>query len=122
VCGVDYRTAYLVVGIAVRQASQEGLRGIDLDGERLDRAAVEYRGKTLGLTGRDLTEILDPTHIVATRTVTGGAAPGLVEKMAEDCENKANSLMAGVRSRRESIQSAEKTLLAAAAALIEGES
>ena len=88
-CDVDYRTAYQIVGIAVRQASQEGLRGIDLDGERLDRAAVEFRGKPLGLTGRDLTDVLDPARIVATRTVTGGAAPELVEKMAEDCVDKA---------------------------------
>lgn len=120
-CKVDYRTAYQVVGIAVRGASQEGLRGVDIDGERLDRAAVEFRGEGLGLTGRDLTDVLDPARIVATRTVTGGAAPGLVEAMAKDCEDKANTLMAAVGRRRESIESAEKELLAASAALIEGE-
>jgi argininosuccinate lyase len=37
-CAVDYRTAYLVVGDAVRTASSDGLRGIDLTGGMLDRA------------------------------------------------------------------------------------
>ncbi|MFD2356558.1 hypothetical protein ACFSTC_55835 [Nonomuraea ferruginea] len=59
-CRVDYRTAYQVVGIAVREASREGLRGIDLDAARLESAAQQYAGISLGLEGRDLTEILDP--------------------------------------------------------------
>lgn len=120
-CEVDYRTAYQIVGIAVRQASREGLRGVDLDGERLDRAAEQFRGTPLGLTGRDLTEILDPARIVATRTVTGGAAPDLVEAMAKDCIDKAAEYLTAVRARRESIRVAEQDLLAASAALIEGE-
>ena len=51
-CGLDYRTAYQVVGVAVRTAHQAGLRGIDLDGAMLDAAAAEYTGRPLGLTGR----------------------------------------------------------------------
>jgi argininosuccinate lyase len=121
-CAVDYRTAYQIVGIAVRRASREGLRGVDLDGALLDEAAVEFRGTPLGLTGVDLTEVLDPSRIVATRTVTGGAAPGLVEVMAKDCIEKAAGYQAGVRARRESVQLAEQQLLAASAALIEGAS
>ena len=45
----------------------------------LDAAAAEYTGRPLGLTGRDLTEVLDPRQIVATRTAAGGAAPEVVE-------------------------------------------
>ena len=38
-CDLDYRTAYQVVGVAVRAAHAAGLRGLDLDGARLDAAA-----------------------------------------------------------------------------------
>ena len=39
-------------------------------------------GRTIGLTGRDLSEVLDPRRIVATRTAAGGAAPPVVDGMA----------------------------------------
>ena len=38
-CAVDYRTAYQVVGIAVRDANAAGLRGIDITAPELDAAA-----------------------------------------------------------------------------------
>ena len=44
-CGLDYRTAYQVVGVAVRTAHEAGLRGIDLDGQMLDAAAQQYAGR-----------------------------------------------------------------------------
>ena len=50
--GIDYRTAYRVVGHAVREASAAGLRGVDVDGTLLDRAAVAVTGQPLGLAGR----------------------------------------------------------------------
>src|SRR4030081_2118025 len=52
-CGVDYRTAYLVVGRAVSRAGREGLRGVDITGEMLDQAALEQIGRRLGLAGSD---------------------------------------------------------------------
>ena len=77
-CEVDYRTAYQVVGTAVRRAAAEGLRGVDVTGAMLDRAAEETHGRPLGLEGRDLSEVLDPREIVMTRTSPGGAAPAVV--------------------------------------------
>ena len=44
-CAVDYRTAYFIVGRAVRAASRRGQRGVDLTGEMLDEAAVEQTGR-----------------------------------------------------------------------------
>ncbi len=84
-CGVDYRTAYLVVGRAVTRAGREGLRGVDLTGEMLDRAAVEQIGRPLGLSGSNLAAILDPRAIVQTRSAPGGAAPEVVTRMAAGC-------------------------------------
>ena len=41
-CGVDYRTAYQVVGDAVREASRDGMRGVDLDGDGSTRPRSQY--------------------------------------------------------------------------------
>ncbi len=88
-CGVDYRTAYLIVGTAVRRAAADGLRGVDVTGEMLDEAAREVAGRPLGLAGRDLTQILDPRAIVLTRVAPGGAAPEVVHGMAAEVRAEA---------------------------------
>ena len=116
-CRLDYRTAYQVVGVAVRSAHEAGLRGIDLDGAMIDAAAQQYTGRTLGLAGTDLSEVLDPRRIVATRTAVGGAAPEVVEAMAASCSEQAARLLATARASRGDFARAERTLLEAAAAL-----
>ncbi|MDQ1628315.1 MAG: argininosuccinate lyase [Actinomycetota bacterium] len=119
-CGLDYRTAYQVVGIAVRTAHEAGLRGVDLDGAMLDAAAKDYTGQTIGLTGTDLTQVLDPRHIVETRTAAGGAAPAVVEQMAASCNREAQELRGAVRARRDGFQAARRRLLETAGALAAG--
>jgi argininosuccinate lyase len=110
-CGVDYRTAYLVVGTAVRRASREGLRGVDLTGEMLDTAARDEMGIDLGLSGRDLTEILDPRAIVLTRDSPGGAAPDVVRAMAADRRRAASSALERARVEERAMDAAEAALL-----------
>jgi argininosuccinate lyase len=117
-CAVDYRTAYQVVGLAVRGASREGLRGIDIDGARLDAAAVEHTGAPLGLTGRDLREVLDPRQIVRTRTAEGGAAPEVVEQMAVGCHREAQELATLATGSLDGFDRSEHELLSAAADLV----
>ena len=117
-CGLDYRTAYQIVGAAVRSAHAEGLRGVDLDGERLDTAAEEYCGRRLGLAGADLTQVLDPRHIVETRTAAGGAAPPVVEAMAHDCARQAVELRTTARARGEAFAESRRALLEAASAVV----
>ena len=119
-CDLDYRTAYQVVGVAVRTASTSGLRGIDLTGAMLDAAALEHAGRTIGLTGTDLSEVLDPRHIVATRTAAGGAAPPVVEGMAVDCIEAARDLSALALARLAGFDTARRTLLDTAAAVAAG--
>ncbi len=119
-CGVDYRTAYQVVGTAVRRASGAGLRGLDLDGAMLDAAAVECRGAPLGLTGRDLREVLDPRAVVQTRTGLGGAAPSVVEAMARDCTERAGSQRARAADLLASHGAAETALIREAEAVVAG--
>jgi len=117
---VDYRTAYQVVGVAVREANAAGLRGIDLDGERLDAAAVEHTGRAIGMAGRDLTEVLDPRRIVETRTAEGGAAPPVVEQMAADCRRRAGEFARLAAARTAGFTEAERMLLTTAGAFATG--
>jgi argininosuccinate lyase len=114
-CGLDYRTAYQVVGVAVRTAHEAGLRGVDLDGRMLDEAARQYAGRELGLAQVDLSEVLDPRRIVATRTAAGGAAPEVVQAMAASCTGQAGDLRAAVQATRAHFVEADRALLAAAA-------
>lgn len=119
-CDVDYRTAYEVVGIAVRTANAAGLRGVDLDGSMLDAAATQHTGRPIGLTGRDLSEVLDPRRIVATRTAPGGAAPSVVEAMAASCRAQAAELLDLARRRRSEFRDGERRLVERATAVTEG--
>ena len=50
-CGVDYRSAYDVVGRTVREASRQGIPGRHITGAMLDEAAIAETGRALG-TGR----------------------------------------------------------------------
>jgi len=113
-CEIDYRSAYRVVGHAVRQASAEGRRGGDIDGALLDAAATEVTGRPLGLAGRDLSAVLDPWQIVASRTTLGGAAPGEVTRMADQAEAEARELAREARRWRDAYQAAEEALVATA--------
>ena len=112
-CQVDYRSAYLIVGAAVRRASADGRRGVDVTGEMLDEAAQEQLGHRLGLAGRDLSEVLDPRAIVLTRALPGGAAPSVVREMAAECQAEATHARAAAEERRRHFDSAEARLLEA---------
>jgi argininosuccinate lyase len=113
-CGVDYRTAHRVVGHAVREASAAGLRGADLDGLMLDRAAMSVTGRPLHLAGHDLSAVLDPRQIVQGRTARGGAAPGEVTRMAAQVRAQAAERAAGARRWRQAYQRAQDELIAIA--------
>jgi argininosuccinate lyase len=119
-CDVDYRTAYEVVGVAVREASAAGLRGVDVTGARLDAVAVDLVGRPLGLADRDLTEVLDPRHIVETRTAAGGAAPPVVEDMAASCSASATEFAELAHVRRSDFRAASTALVDRAAEAASG--
>ena len=80
-CRVDYRSAYVVVGRTVREASRQGIAGRHITGAMLDEAAMAETGQSWGLAAKDLTAALDPRAIIETRIGTGGAAPAAVESM-----------------------------------------
>ena len=115
--GVDYRTAYNVVGQAVRAASRQGLRGLDITPEMLDDAASEVCDRRLGLDAAALAEALDPRRIVATRRATGGASPGEVKSMAEEFTAQAAQLRARAVEAQKRYAQTEEALLAQARTL-----
>jgi len=114
-CELDYRTAYVLVGNAVRTANAAGLRGLDIDAAMLDVAA----GGPLGLDGDDLAVVLDPRRIVETRTAAGGAAPPVVEAMAGDCARRARGLGEQAEARLRGFHESSTALLDTAAAFVD---
>jgi argininosuccinate lyase len=90
--GIDYRTAYRVVGETVKAASRKGLRGIDIDSQAIDEAAQRLGVRPLTLDPAELAVALDPRAIVATRTASGGAAPDIVAAMAKQNAEQAVDL------------------------------
>ncbi len=116
--GIDYRTAYRVVGQAVRAASLRGLSGLGIDAAILDEAAEQVCGRPLGLDGAGLAEALDPRRIVATRRAVGGAAPAEVRAMAESFAAHADRLRARAQQAREQFAKTEERLVAQAEAQI----
>ena len=113
-CRLDYRSAYRIVGHAVRTAADQGLRGVDIDAAALDAAALAVLGRSLGVDGAALSRALDPRKVVRTRTARGGAAPAEVARMVATCTDEAGDLSRQARMRQEHFRHAEQALIAAA--------
>ena len=111
VTGLDYRSAYRIVGATVRRASQLGLRGIDITTAMVDEAAQEICEHALGVDPDQLAEVLNPRNIVASRTASGGAAPEVVEEMAERFGAQGSALIATAGSHIAQFEAAETALL-----------
>jgi argininosuccinate lyase len=120
-CGVDYRSAYDVVGKAVREASRRGIPGSGITGALLDSVARAETGRSWGLAEKDLSAVLDPRAIVESRVGVGGAAPGSVAAMVTHCMQSARELDEGVRRRVEDLDDAERRLLERARRLADSE-
>lgn len=85
-CGVDYRSAYRVVGRAVATAISEGQSTVTSG--TLDAAAESILNRPVGLGDDALREILDPARIVATRSAVGGSSPERVSEHARTVEQR----------------------------------
>ena len=118
-CGVDYRTAYQVVGSAVRRLAADGGTAGDLSPALLDEIAVEQLGRPLAIDAATLADALDPAAIVATRLAVGGAAPEPMDAMLADIAADADALAGAARDRLDAIDRAEHSLVADARRVIE---
>lgn len=115
-CGLDYRTAYQLVGTAVRRAAAAGRSGADIGPELLDEIAGDLLGHPLGLNARDLAAAMQPAAIVATRTAVGGAARGPVLEMVTETGARSDALLGTARQRVAGYVEAEAALRAQARA------
>lgn len=120
--GIDYRTAYQIVGSAVRRLAADGLRGADLSPALLEQIALEQIGRPLGLEDAALVDAVDPAAIVATRLATGGAAPEPMEAMLAEVAHDTDALAALARERLHGLDRAEQDLVAEARRVIDEES
>ena len=118
--GVDYRTAYVVVGNTVRAASRAGLAGADITGEMIDDAARAHLGRSWDLAGEDLSEVLDPWRIVLSRRAEGGAAPEALARMTAALRVELDALGDAAAARTAGFDTAEEALLDAARAAAAG--
>jgi argininosuccinate lyase len=117
--GVDYRTAYVVVGNTVRAASRAGVPGAKITGAMIDEAARAHTGRSWDLDGTDLAEVLDPRAIVASRSAEGGAAPEALARMAAGLRATLAGLQADAEAREAGFDAAENALLTAAREVVE---
>ena len=117
--GVDYRTAYVVVGNVVRAASRAGIPGVAITGAMIDDAAREHTGLGWDLAGEDLSAVLDPWQIVLSRTAQGGAAPDALRAMIGSVESASARIAQGARERGERYDRVEAQLLKAARQVVD---
>ena len=118
--GLPWRTAYQIVAILVRQSIEEGKGEKDVNPEMVDRAAIEYTGKPLGLSTEVIRKALDPMECVRARKLIGGTAP---EEVAKQIEGSTKVLMEDkklfkelegqIKAGERKMEEAEKALLGA---------
>ncbi|MFN3256384.1 MAG: argininosuccinate lyase [Ilumatobacter sp.] len=116
--GIDYRSAYRIVGQAVRAASSAKLRGLDITSAMIDEAAREICDIELSIDPDQLAAVLDPRSIVDTRTAIGGAAPEVVHAMAERFQRRADGVRAEGERHLDHFAATEKALVARARSLV----
>jgi argininosuccinate lyase len=114
--GLDYRSAYRVVGRAAAQAVEHGRTF--LTDEDVTQAATELLGEPVHLSrpgdgAESLLEVLDPTRIVSRRTVLGGSAP---ERVRDHRDALGRRLTEANRWREERLEHARQTELSLIAA------
>jgi argininosuccinate lyase len=118
-CELDYRTAYRLVGTAVRRAAASGRRGADIDPALLDEVAEELVGRRLRLDPTALAAAMGWEAIVATRTAVGGAAHEPVAAMVAETAARARRLVDVSVTRRAGYAAAEAALRDQARAVAE---
>lgn len=116
--GVDYRTAYYVVGDAVRRASREGIPGRLITAEIVNSAAEARTGTAWDVTDEQLAEVVRPEAIVASRTAEGGAARAVVIEGVATTRARLDDLADRAARRLADFDQVEVALLARAGAVV----
>lgn len=110
--GLDYRTAYRVVGRAVATAVARG--GSDLSAELVSAAGAEVTGSALPVSAELLAAVTDPVSAVTARDVPGGASPGRVREHARGIRRRIASAAGWRQARQQHNAASEAGLIEAA--------
>jgi argininosuccinate lyase len=116
--GLDYRSAYRVVGNAVAEAADSGRDTVTA--ADLARAAERLRTAAPAIGADTVSAALDPARIVATRDVPGGSAPHRVREHARALAHRASAADRWREGRWTGIERARREMLAAANRLATG--
>jgi argininosuccinate lyase len=111
-CGLDYRTAYRVVGRAIAAAAGRGDQ--ELSVALVRAAAEEVTGTPVPVTDEMLARATDPAATVAARQAPGAASPPRVREHARRVRRRVAAARRWNQGRRAHIAQAEAGLLAAA--------
>jgi argininosuccinate lyase len=117
---IDYRTAYVVVGNVVREASRAGIPGRSITAAMVEEAAFAQTRTHWGVTDEEIAHVLSAQGVVATRTATGGAAPEAFAAAAATSGAQVGDLGRQVAERLEHFDTAENELLRRARAVVAG--
>jgi argininosuccinate lyase len=114
--GLDYRTAYRVVGRTVATTMSRGDTELTVPAVRA--AAEQITGTPVPLTADLLRIATDPISAVLGRDGLGGASPRRVREHAQRVRRRAAAARRWNSARRDRIADAESALVAAAKALV----
>ena len=120
IAGIDYRTAYEIVGEAVRRLAADGRTGSDLTPALLVEVAGDRLSGLPAIDATALSRAVDPAAVVATRVSVGGAAAEPVDAMVGEITAGAEALAGAARRRLDAIDGAERALVAEAQHVVEG--
>lgn len=119
--GLSFRQAHHLVGAAVARLVDEGRSAEDLDGTRLEAAASDVLGRTLGADDAWVRSTLEPVRAVWSRCSTGGTSPAEVERLIRKARDQLASRVEAVDAIARDLAQAEVALRDAVRRLAAGD-
>lgn len=110
--GLDYRSAYRVVGRAVASVAEEGR--VTLDAADLACAAAQVLDRDLTVDPRLVADAMDPVRCALHRSALGGSAPDRVHEHCRALAERAHAADGWRQERRAAADAAETALVATA--------
>ncbi|MFB6346476.1 MAG: argininosuccinate lyase [bacterium] len=120
--GVDYRRAHGIVGETVRRLGDGRGEITDFDLECLNTVLDEYLDDDIRLTEEELEAVVDVENVVQSRRTPGGASRERLNELIESMRTSHADHREWFETTRQSIDTAEESLLSSARSLSEDDS
>jgi argininosuccinate lyase len=108
---ITYRTAYEIVKRVVTKLAASGLALSDATHRDLEEAARAVLGEGAEIALEDFSHVVDLRRAVAARSGLGGAAPGSVEAMLDECRGRLADHAGWCERAMNAVKSSEEALL-----------